>query len=389
MKKIFEFPLYVAFGAMTVFNFAACDDDDDNGGASQSTEKDEAFQAITTQFVNGTVIPTYKALADHTELLVEKLTALKADKTDANVQEACDIFLKARAEWELSEAFLFGAASDFGIDPHIDSWPLDLKGLLDELTNKNHIEAMAAEDGDVWAGAKLGQELLGFHGIEYIIFKEGKPKPVAEITDDQIIYSVAVAGDLRNNCYRLEASWAGENGTSAERYAKVADELEQVVTIGDYSYGENMIKAGEAGSIYTTKTAAAQAIISGCKTIADEVGSQKIGAAHTGADKNYIESPYSYNSITDFYDNIRSIENAYMGGVEGKRGSSLHDYLSKTNASLDKQLTDAISNALAKIKAMKAPFVLNYTDASCQDAMDACKALDDILTQAKAELAKE
>lgn len=389
MKKIFKFPLYVAFGAMTVFNFAACDDDDDNGGASQPTEKDEAFQAITTQFVNGTIIPTYKALADHTELLVEKLTALKADKTDANVQEACDIFLKARAEWELSEAFLFGAASDFGIDPHIDSWPLDLKGLLDELTNKNHIEAMAAEDGDVWAGAKLGQELLGFHGIEYIIFKEGKPKPVAEITDDQIIYSVAVAGDLRNNCYRLEASWAGENGTSAERYAKVADELEQVVTIGDYSYGENMIKAGEAGSIYTTKTAAAQAIISGCKTIADEVGSQKIGAAHTGADKNYIESPYSYNSITDFYDNIRSIENAYMGGVEGKRGSSLHDYLSKTNASLDKQLTDAISNALAKIKAMKAPFVLNYTDASCQDAMDACKALDDILTQAKAELAKE
>lgn len=389
MKKIFKFPLYVAFGAMTVFNFAACDDDDDNGGASQPTEKDEAFQAITTQFVNGTIIPTYKALADHTELLVEKLTALKADKTDANVQEACDIFLKARAEWELSEAFLFGAASDFGIDPHIDSWPLDLKGLLDELTNKNHIEAMAAEDGDVWAGAKLGQELLGFHGIEYIIFKEGKPKPVAEITDDQIIYSVAVAGDLRNNCYRLEASWAGENGTSAERYAKVADELEQVVTIGDYSYGENMIKAGEAGSIYTTKTAAAQAIISGCKTIADEVGSQKIGAAHTGADKNYIESPYSYNSITDFYDNIRSIENAYMGGVEGKRGSSLHDYLSKTNASLDKQLTDAISNALAKIKAMKAPFVLNYTDASCQDAMDACKALDDILTQAKTELAKE
>lgn len=388
MKKIFKFPLYMALGAMAVFNFAACDDDEPEVG-TQTTEKDEAFEAITAQFVNGTVIPTYEALADHTEDLVEKLAALKAEKTDAKVQAAADIFLEARAQWELSEAFLFGAAADFGIDPHIDTWPLDLSSLMDELSNKKHIEAMAAEDGDVWAGAKLGQDLLGFHGIEYILFKEGQPKPAAEITDDELIYSVAVAGDLRNNCYRLQASWAGEDATPAERYAKVTDELEQPVTIGNYSYGENMMKAGEAGSTYHTPTAAAQAIIDGCKTIADEVGSQKIGAAHTGADKNYIESPYSYNSITDFYDNIRSIENAYRGGIEGKRGSSLHDYLASVNASLDKQVTDAISNALAKIKAMKAPFVLNYTDASCQDAMDACKALDDILTQAKAELAKE
>lgn len=389
MKKIFKFPLYMALGAMTVFNFAACDDDDDNGGGTQSTEKDEAFQAITTQFVNGTVIPTYEALADHTETLVEKLAVLKVDKTDANVQEVCDIFLKARAEWELSEAFLFGAASDFGIDPHIDSWPLDLKSLLDELSNKKHIEAMAGEDNDIWAGAKLGQELLGFHGIEYIIFKAGKPKPAAEITNDEIIYSVAVAGDLRNHCYWLQVAWAGEEGSPADRYAKVVDEMEKRVTIGDYSYGENMLKAGQAGSTYSTKTAAAQQILDGCKTIADEVGAAKIQKAHNGSDVNYIESPYSYHSITDFYDNIRSIENAYMGGIEGKRGSSLHDYLSKTNASLDQQVTDAISNALAKIKAMKAPFVLNYTDASCQDAMDACKALDDVLTLAKAELAKE
>lgn len=388
MKKIFKFPLYMALGAMTVFNFAACDDDDPEVG-TQTTEKDKAFQAITAQFVNGTVIPTYEALADHTEDLVEKLAVLKAEKTQANVQAASDVFLKARAQWELSEAFLFGAAADFGIDPHIDTWPLDLSSLMDELSNKKHIEAMAAEDGDVWAGAKLGQDLLGFHGIEYILFKEGKPKPAAEITDDELTYSVAVAGDLRNNCYRLQASWAGEKGTPAERYAKVTDELEQPITIGNYSYGENIMKAGEAGSTYSTPTAAAQAIIDGCKTIADEVGSQKIGAAHTGADKNYIESPYSHNSITDFYDNIRSIENAYRGGIEVKRGSSLHDYLASVNAGLDQEVTDAISNALAKIKAMKAPFVLHYTDASCQEAMDACKALDDILTQAKAELAKE
>lgn len=389
MNNFFKTSLCMALGAITLCNFSACEEKD--GNQSSDSEKEKAFEAIAAQFVNGTIIPTYKSLADNTELLVEKLVALKADKTDANVKEVCDVFLAARAQWELSEAFLFGPASDFGIDPHIDSWPLDLNSLLDELANKKHIEAMAAEDGDEWAGAKLGPELLGFHGIEYILFKEGKPRSVTEITAAQLIYSVAVAGDLRNKCFQLEASWAGEEGTTAGRYAKVTDELDLKTTVnsGEYSYGENMLNAGKPGSTYITWTAAVQAIVDGSKTIADEVGASKIGKPHTGEDKNYIESPYSYNSITDFYDNIKSIENAYLGGVEGKRGSSLHDYLSEVNADLDKQVTDAIANALAKIKAMKAPFVLNYKEASCQEAIDACKVLDNVLTQAKAELAKD
>lgn len=391
MKKFFKVSTYMVLSTMLAFNFSSCKDDNGSGSDGIDTEKDKAFQAITTQFVNHTVITTYKSLADKTDALVERLQALKENKTDANVKSTCEIFLEARAQWELSEAFLFGAATDFGIDPHIDSWPLDVTILLNELKNQEHLEFMAAEDGDKWAGAKLGPELLGFHGIEYIIFKNGQPKPATEISDNEMTYAVAVSGDLRNKCFQLEAAWAGENGTTAGRYSKVVDDLEERVTVngGEYSYGDNMLNAGQAGSTYKTWTAAAQQIIDGCKTIADEVGASKIGKPHTGADKTYIESPYSHNSITDFYDNIKSIENAYMGGVENERGSSLHDYLAKENADLDKKVTSAITNALTKIKAMKAPFVLNYTDASCQEAMDACKTLDDVLTAAKAELAKE
>ena len=37
---------------------------------------------------------------------------------------------------------------------------------------------------------------------------------------------------------------------------------------------------------------------------------------------------------------------------------------------------------------MKAPFVKNYTDASCQEAMDACDALNKTLQKVKTQLAK-
>lgn len=390
MKKYLKFPLCMACSAMMIFNFSSCSDDDPVPG-TDSSGKDAMLEAACIQFVQNPVISTYTELADQTELLVEKLKALKTDKTDANVKAACDVFKKARKQWELSEAFLFGAAGDFGIDPHIDSWPLNLSGLLDELKNDAHIQSMEADDADIWAYSKLGQELLGFHGIEYILFKDGAEKPVSEIQDRELTYAVAVAGDLRNNCYRLQASWAGEEGTSADRWRKVTEEMEWPVTLtgSDLSYGENMRNAGKAGSTYTTWTAAAQAIIEGCKTIADEVGTQKIGRPHTGEDVNYIESPYSYNSIEDFADNIISIENVYLGGVENNRAASIHDYLAKVNPTLDKQVTDAITNAITQIRAMKFPFVKNYTDPSCQEAMNALKELDNILTTAKAELGKE
>lgn len=390
MKKYLKLPLYMASFAMMISHFSSCSNDDSLPETGPS-EKEAMLEAACTQFVENPVIATYTELADQTELLVEKLKALKAEKTDANVKAACKVFKQARKQWELSEAFLFGAAGDFGIDPHIDSWPLNLSGLLDELKNDAHIRSMEAPDADVWAYSKLGQELLGFHGIEYILFKEGAERPVAEIQDRELTYAVAVAGDLRNNCYRLQAAWAGEEGTSADRWAKITDEMEWPVTLtgSDQSYGENMRNAGKAGSTYTSWTAAAQAIIEGCKTIADEVGTQKIGKPHTGEDVNYIESPYSYNSIEDFADNIISIENVYLGGTENNRGASIHDYIAKVNPALDQQVTDAISQAIRKIQAMKFPFVKNYTDPSSQEAMDALKELDNILTIVKAELGKE
>lgn len=386
MKKYYKLTVL----ALTATLFMACSDEPGKGSGEETGEKDKQFQAIAEQYLSGTVNVTYKNLADASANLVEKLKTVKTEQTENSVADACKVFLEARAWWEKSEAFLFGAASDFGIDPHIDSWPLDQDGLIDELKNASHIAAMEAEDADVWAGAKLGPELLGFHGIEYIIFKDGAPKPVAEITADQLTYAIAVAGDLRNKCFQLEMSWAGEDAVAPERAAKIADLEWNTTTTGGLSYSENMLMAGQPGSTYVTWMAAMQAIVDGCKTIADEVGTSKIGKPHTGEDPNYIESPYSHMSITDFYDNIVSIENSYMGGLEDIRdeSKSLHAYIKTVNPELDKKVTDAIDNAAAKIKAMKAPFVENYRDPSAQEAITACTALDDILSEVQKQLAK-
>lgn len=359
-------------------NFVSCKRDNDN------TVEDAQAAAVAEQFVDNTVAPTYTALAAKAEQLANQLAALKANPTNAGVREACETFLAAREQWEMSEAFLFGAAGDFGIDPHIDSWPLDEDAFNTLMNSPAMIEALDSEDGDAVAGDRLGNALLGFHGIEYILFANGQPKDVSNITANQWIYVVAVAGDLRNRCYQLEVGWIGDKAPKS--HIEKLDELEIAYTVAgsENSYGDNMKNAGKAGSTYSSRTAALMAILQGCSDIADEVGSSKIYAAWHGEDITYIESPYSQKSIIDFHDNIVSIRNAYMGGVEGKRdeSKSLHNYVNKINASLDARVLNAIDNALAKIDAMPAPFVLHYSDAANGEAVDACSALSDVLGEA-------
>ena len=377
MSKTFKTIALVAT-ALATLGFASCKTEKDN------TVDDSQAVAVAAQFVDHTVSPTYTALASQTELLASQLAALKANPSNSGLQEACATFLAAREQWEKSEAFLFGAAGDFGIDPHIDSWPLDEDAFNTLMNSPAMIASLDGEDGDAVAGDRLGNALLGFHGIEYILFENGHPKDISKINANQWIYVVAVAGDLRNRCYQLEVGWLGDK--APKNHMQKLDDLELAYTVAgsDNCYGDNMKNAGKAGSTYSSRTAALMAILQGCSDIADEVGSSKIYAAWHGEDITYIESPYSHMSITDFHNNIISIRNAYMGGVEGQRdeSKSLHNYVNKINASLDARVQSAIDNALAKIDAMPAPFVSHYSDAANGAAVEACAALSDVLSEA-------
>ena len=368
-----------------LFVFCSCGKDDVTEEKNKETK-----EAIVKQYLNQTVYPTYGNLAAETQALVENLETLKGNKTQANLDAATVTFLSARQWWERSEAFLFGAANDFGIDPHIDSWPLDEDAFNNLMTSPNMIAQLANDEDGTVAGEQLGNALLGFHGIEYILFRDGQPRNVNEVSDDMMNYVVAVSRDLRNRCFQLEVSW---NENAPSDHVALMEELEFNTTVigSNNTYGSNMTLAGQVGSTYATLTQALQAIADGCIDIADEVGTSKIGKPHTGEDVHYVESPYSQKSIIDFHDNIISIQNAYMGGMESARDEdrSLHAYIANGNSELDTRVVNGINDALAKIDAMKAPFVQYYADASAGTAMEACQELSDLMTEVKEELANK
>lgn len=378
MKKLFG--SYLSVALVSACMLTACDKDHD----IDSDEKDKALAVIVEQYVSETVIPTYKSLADESLNLYAAIETFKGDKTDANLKKVTDQWIKTRKFWELSEAFLFGPVADFGIDPHIDTWPLDETAFLRLINNQGDIASMDSENGDVWVDEHLGNALLGFHGIEFIFFKDGKVKSASDVKNNELIYALAVSGDLRNQCVRLEAAWAGYDKVSKEKQ-ELIDDRELVITssVSSIPYGENMTNAGQAGSTYRTIKAAADAIVDGCVVIADEVGQMKIGNAHRGDDPNYLESPYSYNSLVDFEDNIVSIQNAYLGGVDNNnRGKSLSEYIKSVDSDVDAKVKAKAENAIAKIQAIPFPFEKNFGSKQAGEAMDACDELIEALEDA-------
>ncbi len=352
----------MAFSALISTSIVACSDSD--GDDSNLLIKENMLQSAMTPYVNKTVIPTYKAMADAAIDMYDKCVAMQEAHTAGNlttdmIKAAGEAWNTSRKYWELSEAFLFGAAADYNIDPHIDSWPLDKTAMDNMLNNAGQMAQMSPE----YVGNNLGYGLLGFHAVEYMLFQldasetQSLPHNLT-YTKEEMIYLTSVAGDLRNQCVRLEASWAGLDNVSSEKQ-EILEEAELEPT---FDYGSSMINAGKGGSKYVNYQDAAEEIIQGCIDIADEVGNTKIGRPVNGSsteDKNYIESPYSLNSIVDFTDNIISIQNAYAGSNAGD--ASISDYIQHIDPTLDAELKAAIEKSIATIKKIPEPFAKTAT----------------------------
>ena len=409
MKKI----IFSMAVLMMGLAFTACSSDDDNKDDNKISEKEQAMQAITDQYVNNVIFPIYKSLASQTSTLFDQLVDAKSKfragtLTQNDIDKLCTTFIAARSAWEQSESFLYGAATDFGIDPHIDTWPLDRTALAKALSSAEIIEDLddLDEGGIDNARALVGEQQLGFHGIEFIIFRNGKNRSLAAlkgIEDDEafegrnitgeqeLIFAAAVAGDLRDKCFQLEVSWLGDQAPESHQERVEECEFPTTVAGGEASYGENLLNATKAGSTMSTwRGVMSTILVAGCSNICAEVAGQKIGQAYLGTDPDYIESPYSQRSYYDFFDNISSIQYSLYGNQgTAANANSIMAYLQKYNATMAADLKAKLDAALSALATAKAgtPFVVESHSANAKAAMDAINALDDKLNEAASWIA--
>ena len=410
----------LAMFCIGAFAFTSCSDDDtpNLGGDRENPVIDNRWTGVQAemwdvadQYINGVVYPTYRNLAASADELYNEAVNVQSKHdagtlTDADVEAACEAFKTAREYWEKSEAFLFGSATDFNIDPHMDSWPLDQGQMANFLSNSTMVAGLYSSDPIAFVNQHNSEfdTALGFHGIEFVLFRNGAARPAAVFDGtedhssfanvtvqcrDELAFLVAVAGDVRDNCYRLEVSWLGQQA-AAEHRARVSELGVWIHALDNngYYYGADMLLAGTEGSSYASITAALVTLVgaSGCGNIANEVASQKIGQAYrvatgTGGQDDaidYIESPYSKRSYIDYRDNIYSIKNSLYGNIDQDTpdANSVMTFLKNNNYSGLNALQSALDDAIDKLTTCVNSGVAFVDNPGAQQAGDAMVAVD-------------
>lgn len=148
----------------------------------QQIKTDAELDPVIARYVDGVVLPTYKSLALKSAALADAVNAFRKSPSNAGFVTCCNAWLEAREPWESSEAFLFGPVADMGLDPNMDSWPLDQVGIVSILQSQN-FNALSW-DGEYDEESKKiesAQSLRGFHTLEYLIFKDGRARTLQSV----------------------------------------------------------------------------------------------------------------------------------------------------------------------------------------------------------------
>ncbi|MDR3340795.1 MAG: hypothetical protein LBT25_12035 [Candidatus Symbiothrix sp.] len=384
MKQLVKNSILVLALMAFAFNFSSCEEEN-----KDIQNNDELYKSIVEQFVNTTIIPTYKSLA---EAALEMRTAnnqLRNNPTDATMAAASDAWMKARIWWEINEAFLFGPVGEsaLDVDGHIDSWPLELEAIQSEIAAGGNLSGK-----DAW---NLDAEVIGFHVTEYLLFRDGRSRTISEVSSSELNYLIAATDALVWDCVLAYVAWVGEENVSAEMKTVFNENSDVVSHLNNNAAYKNFASRMKDASAYQASFAAAVSqIFDGAIDIANEVGETKIESPYKNGRVEEVESWYSWHSLDDYQNNIQSIKNAYLGGVSDITRPSvslLSNYVASKNAQLDRDIKAKIEDCITKIAAIGGgtksfyEVVRDHTnEAQVDTAVDACEDLASLFEQLKA-----
>lgn len=308
--------------AIILLSLTACND----GGTAPEPGFDAA--PILQGVANQIILATYAELEVRASALDAAVAALASAPTDPNLLAARDAWREARKPWEQSEGFLFGPVANSGLDPALDSWPVnvvDLDAVLasGDALNKAYIDGLEGT-------------LKGFHTIEYLLFGTGGgTKVAADFTARELEYLVGTTQSLLGTAARLHTEWDPAAG----------------------DYASTLADAGQPGNtVYISQSAALQELVNGMIGICDEVANGKISDPFDQLDRTLEESQFSDNSNSDFADNIRSVQNVYLGTYLTQSGAGLRQLVLALQPALDATIQAQITAAITNIGLMTPAF---------------------------------
>ena len=311
---------------MTAIAFTGCSNNDDSEAVDPNTG---LYTEVLTDVTADVITTTYNQLNEKAITLKSAVDVLASNPTETNLEAVKIAWSATRAPWEQSEGFLYGPVDTGGIDPAMDTWPVDVSAMNAILESNQAITAQLIA---------ANNEARGFHLIEFLVWGENGDKTASQLTVRELEYLKAAAADLQNNTQVLYDGWKVNGG----------------------NFSANFATAGSGSNLYPSQKAALEELVEGLITIADEVGNGKIedplNSEGNVPNAQLEESRFSNNSKVDFANNMRSIQNIYLGDYNNVDGKGLTDIVVAANPQLDAEVKSKIAAAISAIENIPGTF---------------------------------
>lgn len=373
------FKKYLLAATLSALVLTAC------GGSSSGEEETivepTGFEFTATEMItnltNDVIVAGYENLNNEAADFLLATQNLVNTPTEENLIAAQQAWKDVRVPWEQGEAHIFGPVDALSIDPHLDTWPLntsDLQALLDSQASFSAEELTTFND-----------DVQGFHTMEFLLFGDGvtdNEKHIEDMTSLEREYLSATAEVFKGYTQTLFDAWEVANDPNDENSP---------------AYKKLLLTANN--DVYASQLGVVEELINGMIGIVDEVGNGKIaepfGSSIANIDTSKVESQYSWNSLADFTDNIRGVQNVYRGEFAGQDDKSgIIDFVSAADAELATRIDAEIVDAIAAIEAIAGESDLPFRQAindeegrvRIQTAIDALSILqtsleNDVLTK--------
>lgn len=349
-------------------------------------------QAVVNQYT-AIVLANYEDCIATAQVLKEKIDALVANPSEANLEAAKNAWLAARNPYGQSEAFRFYAGpidDENGPEGLMNAWPID-ESYID------YVEGNAASGiinrADIYP--EITKDLLeslnedgsetnistGWHAIEFLLWGQ-------DLYEDS-------PGKRPYTDYVTDGSGTASNQARRGTYLKLCAELL-------ISHLEYVKEAWETDGAYrkafvnTANTNESLGkIISAISILSKgELAGERMTVAVENQNQEDEHSCFSDNTDEDIKMNYKGIRNVYLGQYTRTNGTTLqgksfHDLVTAINPTTAATIKAALDDADTKVNLIEAPFDRKiFTDVpTITEAIEALRLLGDELAEA-ANIAK-
>jgi len=364
---------------------AACGDDDDTatdpegGGAGGDDTLSEAIEAYSR-----IVLASYEDSLAGAEELDAAIADLLADPSAETLEAARDAWLTAREPYLQTEAYRFYDGPidnpDDGPEGQINAWPLD-EAYIDYVQGDEQAGIINDTDETIDAAALLGLNeqggekniATGYHAIEFLLWGQDQ----SEDGPGARPYTDFVAGGTAENQERRGEYLQVTSALLVEQLGGLVDAWKT----GEENYRAELLSE--------KPTEALRRILTGITVLSGfETGGERLQTAYDTGDQEDEHSCFSDNTDRDMVQDVRGIQNVYLGSYERFDGSvvegtSIEAAVAEVDEGLAEDIAERMDQSFELAQALKPPFdreIAFDNDAGRQRVLD---LIDSLLAQEK------